>query len=119
MNTLERILSLIEERGIQQQELSDYLGINKQVITDWKSGKSKSYKKYIGKIAEFFNVTSDYLQGLQIANEATAQNSTERKVLLLARKAADIPPKERDRIIKTFEDTIDVYLKARGISKEE
>ena len=45
MNTLERILSLIEERGIQQQELSDYLGINKQVITDWKSGKSKSYKK--------------------------------------------------------------------------
>lgn len=119
MSTLDKILALIEERGIQQQDLSDFLGINKQVITDWKSKKSKSYTKYLGKIAEYFNVSSDYLQGVQVTNESTAQNNTERKVLLLARKAADIPDEQRERIIKNFEDTIDIYLKAKGISKED
>jgi transcriptional regulator with XRE-family HTH domain len=119
MNTLDRIMSLIAERGIEQQKLADYLGINKQVITDWKSGKSKSYNKYLGKIAEFFNVSSDYLQGIRFSDEATAQNSTERRVLLLARKAADIPEEQRERIIKNFEDTIDLYLGSKDINKED
>ena len=118
MNTLDKILSLLNERGVEQA-LADYLGVNKQVITDWKSGKSKSYIKYIGKISQYFGVSSDYLQGIQTTNEMTAQNSTERKVLLLARRAADIPDEQRERIIKNFEDNIDLYLKAKGVSEEE
>lgn len=41
----------------------DYLGISKNVFTDWKSGKNKSYHKHLPKIADFFGVTVDYLLG--------------------------------------------------------
>ena len=30
-------------------------------FSEWKSGKSKSYRKYLIEIAEFFNVSLDYL----------------------------------------------------------
>lgn len=118
MDTLQKIIRLMEEKQVEQQELARYLGINKQAITDWKSGKSKSYQKYLGRIAEFFNVSSDYLLDIQ-ESEAKAQNSTERKLLLLARKAADIPENQREEIIKLFENTIDIYLKAKGKSEED
>jgi transcriptional regulator with XRE-family HTH domain len=36
------------------------LDINKSAVTDWKKGKTKSYLKYIDKIAEYFGVSMDY-----------------------------------------------------------
>lgn len=65
MTTAEKILQLIQERNVEQQELAAYLGIKKQAISDWKSGKTKSYRKYIDKIAEYFEVSVDYLMGTE------------------------------------------------------
>lgn len=61
MTTVERIFALLTSRHIEQKELAAFLGVRGQTISDWKSGKTKSYKKYIEKIAEFFNVSVDYL----------------------------------------------------------
>lgn len=58
---IKRIIELLESRKIEQQVLADYLGIKKGNITEWKAGRTKSYTKYIDKIAEFFDVTTDYL----------------------------------------------------------
>lgn len=63
MDTLNRIMLLIKENGIEQQGLAAILGINKQTISDWKSGKSKTYLKYIQTISDYFNVSTDYLLG--------------------------------------------------------
>ena len=41
----------------------EYLGLGKTAFTGWKSGKNTSYNKHIGKIAEFFGVSTDYLLG--------------------------------------------------------
>jgi len=56
MDTLNKILLLVKESGIEQQDLAAILGVSKQTISDWKSGKSKSYLRYIQKIAIYFNV---------------------------------------------------------------
>ena len=61
MNTLDKILSLLTEKGIQQKTFAENIGVTKHTITDWKNGRSKSYKKYIEKIADFFDVSADYL----------------------------------------------------------
>jgi transcriptional regulator with XRE-family HTH domain len=61
MNTLDRILKLIAEEGVNQKILCDAVGLNKTAFSDWKSGKSKSYVKYIDEIADFFKVSADYL----------------------------------------------------------
>ena len=56
-----RIFELLDSRDIEQQELADYLGLKKQSISEWRAGRTHSYKKYINQIAEFFGVTTDYL----------------------------------------------------------
>ncbi len=63
MDTLDKILSLLNERHIEQKMLAEYIGTRNQTITDWKNGKTKSYTKYIDKIADFFGVSVDYLLG--------------------------------------------------------
>ena len=59
MSILDRICILLGDK--EQQELTNYLGLKKTAFTDWKSGKSNSYRKYLIEIAEFFNVSLDYL----------------------------------------------------------
>ena len=61
MNTLDKILSLLTEKGIQQKTFAENIGVTKHTITDWKNGRSISYMKYIDKIADFFDVSADYL----------------------------------------------------------
>ena len=67
MTTVEKIIQLLTDRNVEQQTLASYIGVKKQTISDWKSGKTESYKKYIDKIAEFFNVSTDYLLGNETA----------------------------------------------------
>lgn len=63
MAVLTRILALLDERHIQQKELSNYLGLSKCAMTGWKNGNNNSYMKHLPKIAEFFDVSVDYLLG--------------------------------------------------------
>jgi len=59
LNILDRIIGLLGTAD--QKQLTDYLGLKKTAFTDWKSGKSNSYRKYLIEIADFFNVSLDYL----------------------------------------------------------
>lgn len=61
--TLNRILALCREKGINQGELADALGIERSNITLWKSGRTASYKKYLSEIADFLGVSVAYLVG--------------------------------------------------------
>lgn len=63
MGTLNKIIQILKERKIKQIELTNYLGVSKNIFTDWKSGRNTSYMKHLPKIAEFFNVSVDYLLG--------------------------------------------------------
>lgn len=74
MEVLTRILTLLDEKHIQQKELSDYLGLSKCAMTGWKNGNNNSYMKHLPKIAEFFSVSVDYLLGKE--TPATANNFT-------------------------------------------
>lgn len=61
MSTLDRIIYLCKKYNKSQKDLTDYLGLEKSTFTSWKKGKTASYEKHINKIAEFFNVSTDYL----------------------------------------------------------
>lgn len=63
MSTIDIIVLLLKQSGKTQKELTDFLGVSKNTFTDWKSGRIKSYSKYLPKIAEFFDVSVDYLTG--------------------------------------------------------
>jgi transcriptional regulator with XRE-family HTH domain len=63
MDTLDKIILLIKEKGIEQKKFALDLGLASSAVTDWKSGRNKSYIKHIDKIASYFNVSTDYLLG--------------------------------------------------------
>lgn len=65
MEILEKISKLLKEQGKKQKDLTDFLGLSGQAVTNWKNGNSNSYKKYLPQIAEFLGVGVDYL----ISNE--------------------------------------------------
>lgn len=58
-----RTFKLLSEQRIEQKDLAKAINVKPQVISDWKSGKTKSYTKYIDQIASFFGVSVDYLLG--------------------------------------------------------
>ena len=71
MDTLNRIIDLMKLKNCDNQMLASALGLNRQVVTDWKAERSKSYMKYLPQIADYFGVTVDYLIGQnQQADEA-------------------------------------------------
>ena len=61
MRILNNIIDELKKQNKKQKDLTDYLGLTKNAFTDWKGGKSQSYKKYLPQIAEFLNVSVDYL----------------------------------------------------------
>ena len=63
LSVLDKIIALLKEQGKKQKDLTDYLGITKNVFTDWKSGRINSYTKYLPQIADFFGVSVDCLLG--------------------------------------------------------
>ena len=77
MDILDRIQLLLGSGD--QKALTDYLGLKKTAFTDWKSGKSNSYRKYLIEIANFFNVSIDYLV---YGKECTNQLSDNQRTLL-------------------------------------
>ena len=60
---IERILDLMKKNGIKAAKLTADLGMGKSSVTDWKNKKAKPSYGALVKIAEYFNVSVDYLQG--------------------------------------------------------
>jgi len=58
---VEKIVDLIEERGITAYRLASDLGFNSGKITQWKQGLQKPSVDAVVKIADYFGVTTDYL----------------------------------------------------------
>ena len=63
LSTIDIISSELSKLHKSQKDLCDYLGLKQQAYSDWKSGKSESYKKYLNNIAEFLDVPINYLLG--------------------------------------------------------
>lgn len=59
----ERLKDLLTTRGITQHELSQKTKISESVISYWINGKKQPTADNIILVADFFNVTADYLLG--------------------------------------------------------
>jgi len=66
---LERILSLMNERGVNAKELTRSTGLNHSAITNWKKGQGKPSVDAIEKLADYFDVTTDYLLGRELSRQ--------------------------------------------------
>ena len=60
-----RLKELRQEKGIGQIELAKKLEVSKGIISLWENGLREPNMYSLIKLAKFFNVTIDYLVGLE------------------------------------------------------
>jgi transcriptional regulator with XRE-family HTH domain len=71
---LSRIAELVGKKHGAKKSLAAHLRISPAVVTDWFSGRNKSYPKYASQIAEYFGVSLDYLSGVTDRRERITGN---------------------------------------------
>lgn len=57
----DRIQLLMLNRKISVIELSQLIGVNRKTIWRWKAGTTEPLSSQVGKLADIFGVTCDYL----------------------------------------------------------
>jgi len=61
MDIVDRIYYLLHEKRLSAKSLADYAGISTGNVSDWKARKSKPGINALPKIAEYLEVSLDYL----------------------------------------------------------
>lgn len=74
-----KIKELRTERGITQPELAKALGVSNGMVSLWENGVNAPKAEYIVSAARFFNVSADYLLGLEDEFGNKICSNTEKK----------------------------------------
>ena len=93
MDTRDRIFELLDAQGMEQKAFAESVGVSEVIVTNWRKGRSKSYKAYLVQIAKVLGTT-------------TAD--------LLGEKQQSSPPSEEDRLLAGYD-----ALSARNREKLE
>lgn len=107
MSKIPNLFELMKKDNITQQQLSEAIGFSQGNISDWKSGRSSPSVEALVKIAEYFNVSVDYLLGytpkMEVADE-------KQKFLDLIKDAS---PLELEIIYNTAKTVLQVMREAK------
>ncbi|MBS9336086.1 helix-turn-helix domain-containing protein [Fructobacillus papyrifericola] len=101
-----RIRELREEEGLTLKQLSEKLGVTYATLSRYETGVVKTGKHEVWqKLADFFNVDVDYLQGLEVSEPT--QNEELRKTLksIISSVTPTIPAFPAIQLSKTIENT--------------
>ena len=63
MKIAERLKELRQENGLSQCALAHKIGVSQKAIDYWERGVNEPKATYIVKLADFFDVSSDYILG--------------------------------------------------------
>lgn len=76
----EKIKTLRKKAGVTQEKFADYLGITFQSVSRWESGICYPDLEMLPSIANYFNVTTDELLGVDIMNKQEKINEIRAKL---------------------------------------
>lgn len=65
MKIEKRIKELREEAGLNQTQLAAQIGVSRKAVEFWEKGINEPKATYIYRLAVFFDVSADYLLGLE------------------------------------------------------
>ena len=81
MNIASKISDLRRSRDLTQKELSDKIGINQSVLNQIEKGTRPIRDDELKTIADYFNVSTDYLLGRDNLNRNTLLSNEQKKLL--------------------------------------
>ncbi len=76
----DKIKMLRENAGITQSELAKSLGLTRSAVNAWEMGLSVPSTQYVVELAKFFNVSTDFLLGMEENASISIKGLTERQI---------------------------------------
>lgn len=96
-----KIMEMLKLQGKTEKDLTEYIGLANTTFTKWKYKGLKSYRKHLGKIAEYLEVTPEYLtEGVDDIINLSEMTTSELRLIQLYRKMGN--------------DTKEILLKTAG-----
>lgn len=105
---LENVLHLLSEKGISKNKMLTELKLGKNSFVNWESRGTIPSGTTLHKIAEYFNVSTDYLLGTETSEEPL--DETDQQILMLARKSRVLPPEDKEMLMKVLKGSVDAFL---------
>ena len=89
------IKELRKKNNLTQQQLADIVGITATGVSYWESGNATPNTETLNKLSNYFWVTVNYLLGIKDK---------------IFRKAEQVDPKEKEKLLDILDSTIDIFL---------
>jgi transcriptional regulator with XRE-family HTH domain len=119
--SMERLKELREYKGITQEQLAERLGVAKSTIGMWENAKREPDLAMLSEIADFFDVSVDYLIGRRKPDKSSeTQKATGEKLLkeIVEQIAKEIAEDMAEPILRFTANCAEV-MKAEGMSEQE
>ena len=108
----EKLKEIRKQRGITQEEVAKYLDVKRQTYGAYERGVSNPDPATLKQLSGYFGVSVEYFFRSEESDPLRAQTEEEERLLILSRRAEKVPAEQRQRIIRAFEEHIDIYLDA-------
>ena len=79
----EKVKKLREQKGLSQAELARLLGITRSSVNAWEMGISVPSTQYIVDLAGVFDISTDYLLGVDFSSTISVAGLTDSDILLV------------------------------------
>ncbi len=79
----DRIKSLREQQDMTQSDLAKQLGITRSSVNAWEMGISVPSTQYIVELAHIFNVSTDYLLGVNTTSTVSVAGLSDKDIELI------------------------------------
>ena len=86
-----RLKEIRTNKGLTQTEVANNLKISQQAYANYETGKRQPDQEMLAKIADYFDVSVDYLLGRTDTPKPSSSNSNTIKIPVLGHVAAGIP----------------------------
>jgi len=103
-NIGERIKELRIKNNMTQNDLASVVGLTATGISYWESGKANPDIKSINKLADYFNVSIDYIYGKKDISE-----SNDEEMEILFRKASELKDEDKEKIKSIIKASVEAF----------
>ncbi len=105
-----KIKELRLSKGVSQQKVADFLNVSQQAYANYESGKRKPEYDLLLRLADFFDVSVDYILGRTDTKKAPASKRDEREEEFVE-MFKHLNPEQQDLVIAQLKGILDTHKK--------
>lgn len=101
----EQLIQLRKDKKVTQKEVADHIQVSRVTYTQYETGSRMPSLAVIYRLADYFNVSTDYLLGRSEnpSHDPTTEDQLFQKRKVLFDKSAKASAKDLDKVIKMLD----------------